>query len=93
MYRETGEIFTHSPESLTVIPLTTMTAEQLSKFESEKTTVYEEIGSPAFLRQISGDATMKSKWLEVQPKHYRYRVANGMVRSIIGEYLATEVIW
>lgn len=93
---ENGEPLTDQPASVKFMPLSLLTKDELSRFESvrKKSSLFHEIGSRGFIREVeSGD----KEWLTVQPGMYRYMAfhINGgfMVQIVIREYLACEVVW
>jgi hypothetical protein len=61
---------------------------------SPHTGLWPEVGSRAMHRMIVG-AEGDYPWIEVQPGRYRYLVATGpaLVRIVIAEYLAAEIVW
>ena len=48
-------------------------------------------------QRLAGVAPLVDGWVEVQEGVYRYAIAEGsdelLVRTLIGDYLATEVSW
>ncbi len=84
------------PASVAIIPLCAMAADSRQAFEaSPNTGLWPEVGSRAMHRILVGSEG-EYPWLEVQPGRYRYLVATGngvLVRIVIAEYLAAEVVW
>jgi hypothetical protein len=83
------------PAKVSVVPLCAMTPEVREEFEAPPNSgIWPEVGSRAMHRIVVG-AEGEPPWIEVQPDRYRYLVASGpfMVRIVIAEYLAAEVIW
>jgi hypothetical protein len=89
------------PSHFMAVPLLTLDEAAQRHFESPPTpTAWPEIGTRAFQRMVvafDGPPTpLAPGWIEVQENRYRYvAIAEGptMVRIVIGEYLACEVIW
>lgn len=83
------------PASVYIMPLCAMADETRDGFEaSPNTGLWPEVGSRAMHRMIVG-AEGEYPWIEVQPGRYRYLVATGpaLVRTVIAEYLAAEIVW
>lgn len=83
------------PISVAIRPVCTMTPEAREEFEVPPNTgLWPEVGSRA-MHRILVSAEGDHPWIEVQPDRYRYLVAPGpfMVRIVIAEYLAAEIIW
>ena len=83
------------PANLSIIPLCAMTDESRDEFEaSPNSGLWPEVGSRAMHRILVG-AEGDYPWMDVQPGRYRYLVATGpaLVRIVIAEYLAAEVVW
>jgi hypothetical protein len=81
--------------SVSIIPLCAMTDEARNEFEAASNTgLWPEVGSRA-MHRILVEAEGDYPWIEVQPGRYRYLVACGplLVRIVIAEYLAAEVVW
>ncbi len=88
------------PTSVTVLPLTVLSAEQREAFEAVPDTLgWPEIGSRAFVNLIvAGDKTydLESGWNVLQAGRYRYLVTqpgDTVVRIVLSEYMAAEVVW
>lgn len=78
-------------------PLPLLSEEQRIRFESSlETDFLPEVGSRAMQRGIIMHG-FSSKWVVVQKDRYRYlaaAIAGGIVvRMVLSEYLACEVIW
>lgn len=85
------------PDILSIVPLVTMSPEGRREFDKgSNLTGWPEIGSRAFLRAV-GDgpyAVSAGGWVEVQAGRYRYSIhEGGLVRIVLGEYLACVVTW
>lgn len=83
------------PISVSIVPLCAMTVEEREEFESSPALgLWPEVGSRAMHRILVG-AEGEYPWIEVQPQRYRSMVTTGpfMVRIVIAEYLAAEVVW
>lgn len=99
VFYEYGEPLMTEPEHVWTLPLEWMTAAQREEFENAGT-VGElapcfEAGSRMMTRVLTGQ-DMRNGWVIVQDGVYRFRVEqhNGiLVRSVLFEYLATEVHW
>ncbi len=93
---EFGEPMLSEPEHVWAAPLETLSSEQRSEFENiDMGSGWPEIGSRMMTRVITGQ-DLSGVWVIVQDGVYRYAVAQqgGMlVRSVLSEYLATEVYW
>jgi hypothetical protein len=77
-------------------PLCGMTNDERRKFEdADMGNGWPEVSSRMLTRVLTGQ-DLDGAWVVVQPNVYRYAVAQDdgiMVRSVIREYLATEVRW
>ena len=92
-----------SPSNVNTLPLQCLTQEQRDNFEgaTEHVSVWPEIGTRMFMRLcFSTDPNypdVVGPWVVVQDNYYRFwleDVGEGvLVRSVIHEYLATEVYW
>jgi len=85
------------PKHVLVMPLVSMTDDQRDHFESApEANGWPEVGSRAMQRMLIADDAYAGSWITVQDGRYRFlTVAEGslMVRGVISEYLAFEVIW
>ena len=88
------------PQCVSFIPTGVMSRQQCSSFETLSTErVWPEIGSRAFLRAAAvGDEAFleEGSWAVLQEGRYRYAVSHSVqivVRFVLSEYLACEVIW
>ena len=95
---ETSEIVRHDPSHVMIVPLQTLSASARLHFETPpSSSVWPEVGSRAMQRMFLADGSIVGpQWIDVQEGRYRYFViaeGNVMVRSVISEYLACEVIW
>lgn len=94
---ELNEPQLEGPDHLVVVPLMSLTDNQREHFETPPDTgVWPEVGSRAMTRLLEEEPGFAGGWCTVQEDRYRY-VAVGagsvMVRGVISEYLAYEVIW
>lgn len=95
---EVAESLRHPPLNLLTIPLVCLDHSARDHFETVPTTVvWPEVGSRAMQRLVAyGPDVADTGWVVVQPSQYRYFViAEGvvMVRMVVSEYLACEVVW
>ena len=92
---ENSEPQLDSPSSITILPFSALSPTQLAAFEKPPpSSIWPEIGSRAFQRLLEPVATVP--WLNVQEGRYRYlvTVTGGLVvRMVLSEYLACEVVW
>lgn len=97
-YFEFGEPMRDDPVSQVALPLESMSTEQQAGFENPPAmSVWPELGSRMFARVATGQ-DLDGQWVMLQDEVYRYAVfqndSGGItVRSIIWNYLATEVVW
>jgi hypothetical protein len=95
---EASETLRHSPSHLLITPLMSLDQAARELFETVPgSVVWPEVGGRAMQRLIvCGTDVTDTGWIEVQPEQYRYFVvAKGpvIVRFVVSEYLACEVIW
>jgi hypothetical protein len=95
---EANEILRRAPSHFLIAPMETLDDAARKHFESvPSSSVWPEVGSRAMRRLIiAGKDVVDEGWIEVQSQQYRYFVvAEGavLVRIVISEYLACEVIW
>lgn len=85
------------PDSVTIRPIPTLSHEDLDRFETPPpSSIWPEVGSRAMQRLVRSSGMEALGWILVQPEQYRYLASVGeavIVRSVIGEYLASEVVW
>jgi hypothetical protein len=88
------------PEHVVVVPLMVMSAEQREAFEEiPESPGWPEIGSRAFMNVfVVGEEVYSAEagWTVLQRGRYRYAVAQPgevVVRIVLSEYLACEVVW
>jgi hypothetical protein len=85
------------PDHLLVMPLPKLTDAQREHFETPPDTgVWPEVGSRAMQRLLVVDEAYSEGWVHVQERRYRYMAVGAgsvMVRGVLSEYLAYEVIW
>lgn len=97
LLHEIGEATTSWPEAVGFVPVVRLSAEQRSVFEYvDLRTHLPEVGSRLMQRVVRG-WDFKNGWVIVQKNVYRYAVMDGgetvTVRTLIRNYLATEVHW
>jgi hypothetical protein len=95
---EISEIVRHKPSRVLIIPLHLLKPEARDHFETPPSIAgWPEVGSRAMRRMFLQDGSILGPdWVEVQEGRYRYLAAaegHVIVRIVIGEYLACEVIW
>ena len=89
------------PSHVMITPLHLLTPASRKHFETPpKSSVWPEVGTRALQRAVllagENPAMLDSDWVDVQEGQYRYfAIAESavMVRIVVGEYLACEVIW
>lgn len=95
-FYEYGEPMLTEPTHVWSAPLEAMTAADRAEFESTQTQgLLPEVGSRMLTRAMTGQ-DLSDGWVVVQDGIYRYGVAQHgvmLVRSVLFEYLATEVYW
>lgn len=98
-YFEYGEPMLDAPAHIWVLPLESMSKTEREDFdglgEEGSLTPWPEVGSRMMTRLATGE-DMAGQWVIVQEGTYRYSVQaiDGLrVRSVLSEYLATEVLW
>jgi len=94
---ELSETTRQEPFSLTYAPLCSLGDEAREHYEvPPAATIFPEVGSRGMQRMLGGQ-DMFEGWVIVQPNRYRFlaHVSGSiiMVRFVIREYLACEVIW
>lgn len=99
-YFEYGEPMLDPPAHMWVLPLEAISRAERQEFKGlhreGSLAIWPEVGSRMMTRLATGD-DMSGSWITVQGGVYRYSVqaADGglQVRSVLCEYLATEVQW
>lgn len=98
-YFEFGEAIVTPPVRILAFPLEHLTAAERECFEgstgNESIAPWPEVGSRMMTRLVTGQ-DMVDQWVVVQDRTYRYSVeldGGVRVRSVIWEYLGTEVLW
>jgi len=94
-YYEFGEPMLEEPSSALAVPLLLLTDAQREDFESVGGGGWPEVGSRMMTRVLTGH-DLAGGWVVVQEGIYRYAVYQEdvmVVKSVIREYLATEVRW
>lgn len=85
-----------APAHVWVVPLEALTAEQRAEFETiDLGAQWPEVGSRMLSRVLTG-RDLWNGWVIVQDGIYRYAVVQVdvmLVRTVLFEYLATEVYW
>jgi len=85
------------PSHVMTTPIHLLGADTRNHFETSPVPrVWPELGSRAMRRMLIAGSEVHSDWIEVQEGQYRYLAVTGgelMIRIVIGEYLACEVIW
>ena len=94
---EIGEPVSGEPSGVAYWPVSRLTIDQRNAFESVSLgALWPEVGS-RMMQRLAGVDPLVDGWVEVQEGVYRYAVAQGhnglLVRTVIREYLATEVYW
>lgn len=94
---ELGEPVSEAPSQVGCSPMVHWTADQRNTFECVPLGAgWPEVGS-RMMQRIAGVDPLVDGWVEVQEGVYRYAVAQVpdglLVRTVIREYLATEVYW
>lgn len=94
---ELNEPQLEEPQHLLVVPLVNFSEDQRQHFETPPyTDVWPEVGSRAMVRMVEEEPGCVGGWCLVQDGRYRYMAVGAqsvMVRGVISEYLAFEVIW
>ena len=97
-FYELGEPLMHPPSAVMWDPVEVLPAAQRSAFERvPPPTTYPEVGS-RLMQRLAGEDALARGWIDVQDRVYRYAVMQGsggevIVRTLVREYLATEVVW
>ena len=97
-YFEFGEPMRDEPDHIWAYPLQALALTERSEFEAcgaGELALWPEVGSRMMTRVITGQ-DLVGPWVIVQDGTYRYSVAQDdglVVRSVLYEYLATEVHW
>lgn len=100
---ELGEPVAGPPSRVVYCPVSLLNAAQRDSFERvsfgtawPEVAGWPEVGSRMMQRVVSG-ASLRGGWIEVQEGVYRYAIIQDdselLVRTVIREYLATEVAW
>lgn len=84
------------PLALGVLPFPSMYPDARTAFETPpRPSIWPEVGSHATQR-VAVSFPASPGWIDVQPGRYRYLAAVGnsiVVRMVLSEYLACEVVW
>ena len=94
-FYESGEVTSSPPSRVWCCPLDLLTTDQRDSFERGPSgRGWPEVGS-RMMQRIAEASTLPGGWVAVQAGVYRYAVGWGptTVRTVIREYLATEVAW
>lgn len=92
---EYGEPMIEQPARVWFAPLQSLSDEGRSQFEDVQRDTWPEVGSRMLTRVVRGQ-NLWDGWVVVQDCVYRYAVVPDgrlVVRSVIREYLVTEVLW
>lgn len=92
---ELGEPMMDIPLYVCAAPIESLDAEKRSAFEDVSWVIWPEVGSRMMTRLATGSDLING-WVVIQPDVYRYAVLQDggvLVRSVIRNYLATEVRW
>ena len=92
---ELGEAEVTPPSLIWCVPVALLTAHERCSFESSLLDAsWPEVGS-RLMQRAAGVSPIPGGWVVVQPEVYRYSVGESprTVRTVIREYLATEVVW
>jgi hypothetical protein len=95
---ELSELSREEPSHIMIVPLQFLTPDARRHFETPPPiSGWPEVGSRAMQRMfVAGDAFSGPGWIDVREGQYRYlAVAEGavLVRFVVGEYLACEIMW
>lgn len=93
---EIGQSISRQPDHVTFAPLLSLQEETRAAFESlPDPGLWAEVGSRKFQKQVLDfGRTVVDDWHLVQENRYRYAVDESVVvRMVLFEYLAAEVIW
>lgn len=95
-FYEYSEPMLAKPESVWAIPLESLTSDERAEFENIDSGGFcPEVGSRMMTRVITGQ-DLSGDWVIVQDGVYKYSVVQQgviLVRSVLFEYLATQVYW
>lgn len=94
---EHGQPARGEPLRVAIQPMPVLSPDILAGFESiDYGSGWPEVGSRLMNRLVTGDDMRPDGWVVVQPNVYRFAVMDHgqfVVRTVIREYLATEVVW
>lgn len=94
---EYGQPAEGEPARIAIQPIPTLPADTLASFETiDYGAGWPEVGSRLMTRLATGEDMRADGWVVVQPNVYRFAVMENdqfVVRTVIREYLATEVAW
>lgn len=95
-YFEYGEPMLEPPTHIWSAAIETMNPEDWNRFDTvDMGNGWPEVGSRMLTRVVTGQDLVEG-WVVVEDGRYRYSVVQSggiLVRSVIAEYLATEVFW
>lgn len=95
-FHELGQPMFAEPDDIMIVPLEVIEEERLAEFLTiDMGDSWPEVGSRLLQRVVEG-TDMVDGWIVVQPNVYVFAVLDAegvIVRSIIREYLLTEVTW
>jgi hypothetical protein len=96
-FHELGQPMLEEPDDVLIAPLEVIDEERLANFLTvDLGPGWPEVGSRLLQRLYEGGADMAGGWIIVQPGVYVFAVIETdgvIIRSIIREYLLTEVAW
>jgi hypothetical protein len=96
VFFEYGEPLLDQPAHVWSKPLVSLTPTERAEFENVGSgDLFPEVGSRMLTRVLTGQ-DLEGSWVVVQEGVYRYGIAQEggiLVRSVLSEYLATEVYW
>lgn len=94
---EHGQPAEGEPARIAIQPIPTLPPDTLASFETiDYGAGWPEVGSRLMTRFATGEDMRVDGWVVVQPNVYRFAVMDHdqfVVRTVIREYLATEVAW
>ena len=94
---EHGQPAEGEPARIAIQPIPTLPPDTLASFETiDYGAGWPEVGSRLMTRLVTGEDMRADGWVVVQPNVYRFAVMERgqiVVRTVIREYLATEVAW
>ena len=96
---ELSEIFRDDPDSVGIVPLSTLSLAERERFEGPPSGIsgWREVASRAMQRAVivtmgHESSVIYPEWISVQPGRYRFLAFESTVRIVLSEYLACEVV-